>query len=182
MMKIGFLYKGCEGQTRKIMDKLSGFLMDQGYQVQLFSIDELPRDFSLEALDAYVLGCSVRYGKHHKPFVDFVKQYADQLNRKPSFFFSVNLTARKANRNKPYTNQYLCNFLRTQKWQPDHVAVFAGALFYRRYTMINRLMIQLIMKMTGGSTDINKDIEYTDWQKVETFAGEIASHLISSNK
>lgn len=30
-------------------------------------------------------------------------------------------------------------------------------------------MIRLIMKITGGETDTSKEIEYTDWQKVEFF-------------
>ena len=41
--------------------------------------------------------------------------------------------------------------------------MFAGALLYPRYKWIDRVMIQLIMKITGGETDTTKEIEYTDW-------------------
>ncbi|GAB7205818.1 hypothetical protein OS21_23100 [Dickeya oryzae] len=49
-------------------------------------------------------------------------------------------------------------------------AVFAGALRYPRYRWFDRVMIQLIMRMTGGETDSTKEIEYTDWEQVARFA------------
>lgn len=33
-------------------------------------------------------------------------------------------------------------------------------------------MIQFIMRITGGETDTSKEVEYTDWQKVEAFADQ----------
>ena len=36
-------------------------------------------------------------------------------------------------------------------------------------------IIQLIMKITGGSTDTSKDIEFTDWERVRSFAREFWS-------
>lgn len=36
------------------------------------------------------------------------------------------------------------------------------------------MMIRLIMKMTGGETDTSKEVVYTDWQQVTSFAGDIA--------
>ena len=35
-------------------------------------------------------------------------------------------------------------------------------------------MIRLIMKMTGGETDTSKEVVYTDWQQVASFARDIA--------
>lgn len=35
-------------------------------------------------------------------------------------------------------------------------------------------MIRLIMKMTGGETDTRKEVVYTDWARVASFAREIA--------
>lgn len=48
--------------------------------------------------------------------------------------------------------------------------VFAGALRYPRYRWFDKVMIQLIMRMTGGETDTRKEVEYTDWQQVAKFA------------
>ena len=53
--------------------------------------------------------------------------------------------------------------------------MFAGALLYPRYKWIDRVMIQLIMKITGGETDATKEIEYTNWGKVKAFAESLNS-------
>lgn len=52
--------------------------------------------------------------------------------------------------------------------------VFAGALRYPRYSWLDRTMIKMIMKMTGGETDTTKEVEYTDWQQVDRFARDFA--------
>lgn len=65
-------------------------------------------------------------------------------------------------------------FLDKTPWKPTLTGVFAGALFYPRYKWIDRVMIQLIMKMTKGETDPTKEIEYTDWNKVSEFASYFA--------
>lgn len=36
-------------------------------------------------------------------------------------------------------------------------------------------MIRLIMKMTDGPTDPNTVIDYTDWEKVDKLADEVAA-------
>ena len=62
-------------------------------------------------------------------------------------------------------------------WSPDQVEVFAGALLYSQYDFFNKNMIRLIMKITGGSTDTSKDIEYTDWNRVAAFTDAIDLEL-----
>ena len=59
-------------------------------------------------------------------------------------------------------------------WQPDVCGVFAGALRYPRYRWLDRFMIRLIMKMTGGETDVAKEVVYTDWAQVAAFSQEVA--------
>ena len=86
-------------------------------------------------------------------------------------FFCVNLTARKEDQGKdtPEGSAYIRTFLKKSPWQPTLIGVFAGALRYPKYRWIDKVMIRLIMKMTGGETDTSKDIEYTNWKKVSLF-------------
>lgn len=79
---------------------------------------------------------------------------------------------RAASQNTPQTNVYTRKFLQRIQWQPTQSAVFAGALLYPRYGWFDRMMIRLIMKITGGETDTSKEVEYTDWDKVAAFARE----------
>ncbi len=66
-------------------------------------------------------------------------------------------------------------FLRLSPWKPKTLGVFAGALRYSRYNWWQTRLIQLIMMITGGSTDTSQDIEFTDWEKVRAFAREFWS-------
>ena len=117
-----------------------------------------------------LVGASIRYGYFNKVLDKFITQHLSQLNSMPSAFFGVNLTARKAEKSTPETNAYMRKFLDKTPWKPRLTGVFAGALLYPRYKWIDRVMIQLIMKMTKGETDPTKEIEYTDWNKVSEFA------------
>jgi menaquinone-dependent protoporphyrinogen oxidase len=92
------------------------------------------------------------------------------LAAKPSAFFSVNIVARKPNKNTPETNPYLKKFLKKISWQPPLLGVFAGKLNYPIYGPLDRLMIRFIMLITKGPTDPKTVVEFTDWANVEVFA------------
>ena len=170
MSRVVLLYVGCEGQTRKITERIASCLSGCGHQVVVHSLTELSDDFSLAGFDAVVVGSSIRYGKHHKPCYEFISRYGDELAAIQGYFFSVNLTARKSERRQINNNRYLQKFLRQISWVPQRVEVFAGALLYTRYRWLDKQMIRLIMKLTGGPTDLTRNTEFTDWQRVKAFA------------
>lgn len=173
MSRLALLFMSCEGQTRKIIDRIGFCLEQSGHSVIIASIDELADDFSLESYDGVILGCSIRYGRHHKAFVEFIHEHQEALTKMPGYFFSTNLTARKPERSQPFNNRYLQKFLKRIPWTPDRVEVFAGALLYTRYGFLDKVMIQLIMKITGGPTDTRQDTEFTDWKRVRDFAAQV---------
>lgn len=167
-MKTLILYFTTDGQTKKIAKRLVDSIT---HEVELISLKDKAVDFAekIANADQIVIGASIRYG-HFNPLVyQFVEQYHTTLNRKKTAFYGVNLTARKVNRNTPETNTYIRKFLAKIKWQPTLVEVFAGALFYPRYNLFDRVMIRFIMKITKGETDTSKEYEYTDWQRVAQF-------------
>ena len=173
MANIALLYMSLDGQTRTITEKLVALLSRPEHVVSMYSFAALPKGFSLSQWDAVVLGCSVRYGKHHILFRQFVEGHTEQLNAMTSFFFSVNLTARKPHRSKASTNPYSIKYLKQTAWQPDATDVFAGALEYSKYGFWDRLLIKCIMKMTDGPTRGEHKIEYTDWERVRQFSQKI---------
>jgi menaquinone-dependent protoporphyrinogen oxidase len=61
-------------------------------------------------------------------------------------------------------------FLRRIPWQPEIAAVFAGKLDYPRYGALDRWLIRMIMRVTGGPTDPQTVVEFTDWDRVDAFA------------
>jgi len=172
-VKTLILFSTRDGQTHEIANTIAAELRGLGIESDVVNLNDA-QNVLWDAYDRVVIGASIRYG-HFNPVLDsFVKQHGETLSRLPGAFFSVNLVARKPEKNTPETNSYTQKFLARSPWQPDTCAVFAGALRYPRYRWFDRLMIQLIMKMTGGETDTRKEVVYTDWQQVSLFAHKIA--------
>ena len=166
-MKTLILYSSHDGQTKKISEFLAALLDGE------VALDALHEDYPIDDFDRVIIGASIRYGHFSKTLDRFVIKNRLHLEQKSAAFFGVNLTARKEGKDNPETNVYVRKFLQRTKWQPNLAAVFAGALFYPRYKWFDRVMIQFIMKITGGETDTTKEIEYTDWEKVKQFAERI---------
>ena len=118
----------------------------------------------------FIIGSSIRYGKHNPKIIEFINDHQAQLDNVDNAFFSVNLVARKHEKTTPETNPYFVKFLKTIKWQPKNSAVFAGTLDYQKYPFFDKIMIQPIMWMTKGPTNSKTKIEYTNWEKVTEFA------------
>lgn len=166
--RILILYSTTDGQTRKICERLQGVIEGQGYRVTLVDL-EAGSDFDLRAYDKLVIGARIRYGRHSPRVAEFVNRYREILVNKPSAFFSVNIVARKPEKNRPETSPYVRRFLRQVSWRPTQAAVFAGKLDYRKYGFWDRTIIRFIMWMTRGPTDPTTVVEFTDWRQVEAF-------------
>jgi menaquinone-dependent protoporphyrinogen oxidase len=168
-MQTLILYSTTDGHTLRICRFLQRLLAaGQDAEAVLLPIENAA-DIRLGDYGGVIIGASIRYGKHSPLVTEFVNSHAALLETLPNAFFSVNLVARKAGKNSPEGNPYVKKFLRQIAWKPRRVAVFAGKLDYPRYSFLDRQIIRLIMWMTGGPTDSNAVVEYTDWQQVEEF-------------
>ena len=177
-MKTLIIYSSTNGQTYKIAQAMAGEIQapNQAESAVQERVDLMPlanaEQQDLIQYDKIIIGASIRYGHFNKALEPYINRNAAVLNSKITAFYAVNLTARKADKNTPQTNVYTRKFLQRIQWQPTQSAVFAGALLYPRYGWFDRMMIRLIMKITGGETDTSKEVEYTDWDKVAAFARE----------
>lgn len=179
-MKTLVLYSSHDGQTKAIATAIVT-AMSETLECELRDLDQAA-DIDLCAYQAVAIGAAVRYGHFPRTLYRFAQCHAQQLNTMPSAFFAINLTARKPEKRTPQTNGYTRKFLLATPWQPTQCVVFAGALRYPRYGWLDRVMIKMIMKMTGGETDTTKEIEYTDWQQVDHFARDFAHFVDESAK
>lgn len=178
-MKTLILFSTRDGQTREIAFYLASELKEQGVYADVVNLNRT-EEIQWADYDRVVIGASIRYGHFHPALDRFVKKHLDTLKSLPGAFYSVNLVARKPEKRTPQTNSYTRKFLLNSPWQPELSAVFAGALRYPRYSWYDRVMIRLIMKMTGGETDTRKEVVYTDWPQVASFAREIAQLTVDS--
>ena len=168
MARVLIVYSTTDGHTREICNRLRGVIEQQAHQVTLAPVAEAAYA-DLESADKIVVGASIRYGKHSPLAVEFMERNAPVLNRKPSAFFSVSVVARKPEKNQPHTNPYVRRLLRKIAWRPREVGVFAGKINYALYGPLDRMIIRFIMLLTGGPTDPNAVVEFTDWQQVDAF-------------
>lgn len=175
MGKILIVHGGHSGQTRKIAERIAGRLRDRRQEAEVVDASALAPQFSLAGYDTVVIGAAVRMEKHPPVIAKFVLTHRDALARRNCGFFSVCLAAAspRAER-RTQAGQWSEQFFGDTGWRPRHAAVFAGALRYRHYNFLLRLMMKRIARAEGMSTDTSRNHEYTDWRAVERFADELA--------
>ena len=141
-------------------------------------VDIFPISKEFINLDEYkpiIIGASIRYGKYRKELYKFIRKNQGCLDKKNNAFFSVNVVARKPNKNTPETNPYLIKFLKNINWVPKKVGVFAGKIEYPKYKFLDKYAIKFIMWITKGPTNTSETYEFTDWEKVKAFAESLKS-------
>ncbi len=173
MPRVLIVYSTTDGHTLKICQRLRQAIEPSGAQVQMVPVADAD-GIDLGTYDKIVIGASIRRGRHSKAIHEFIDARVDQLAAKPNALFSVNIVARKPDKNRPDTNPYLRKLLKRIRWQPRLLAVFAGKLDYPRYRFFDRLMIRFIMLLTRGPTDPRTIVEFTDWNEVEAFGRRVA--------
>ncbi len=173
MANILIAYSTTDGHTKKICERIGRVIEGQAHKVTLASIND-ESDIEFDPFDTIVIGASIRYGKHRPQVYEFIRKNQLVLDSKPNAFFSVNIVARKPEKNEPETNPYVEKFLRKISWKPKKLAVFAGKIDYPIYTFRDRQVIRFIMWMTKGPTDPRAVVEFTDWNKVDDFGRVIA--------
>ncbi len=166
--KTGLIYATVDGHTIKICDRIKATFEKNNSKIEIININDFNKDIS--SFDRLILGSSIRYGVHNEKMIEFINVNKSELDKIKTAFFSVNLVARKPEKNEQDTNPYVIKFFKKVDWKPTIVEVFAGMLDYKKYKTFDRIMIQFIMWMTKGPTDKNTKIEYTNWEKVDEFA------------
>ena len=172
--RILLAYSTTDGHTLRICQRLQQVMQGLGKQATVTLLTEAGA-LDLASFDRIVIGASIRYGKHQPQVAEFVERHQALLESRPSAFFTVNIVARKPNKNTPETNPYCRKFLQSVAWKPALAAVFAGKLNYPIYGPLDRLMIRFIMLITSGPTDPKAVVEFTDWNKVEEFGREVCA-------
>ena len=169
------LYATHDGQARLIASRIAGVLGRQGLQVAQHDLADTLPALQLAEAGAVGLVLAVRYGRHLPQARRFLAANHASLQACRLVVVSVNLTARKPGRTGVAGNVYLRRLLAHYRLHPAEALAVAGRLDYPRYTWLDRQMIRLIMRVSGGPTDPAASIEYTDWAAVDGLAGRMAA-------
>ena len=168
-----------EGQTRRIAEHIAGLLKEHGFTSR--AIDMASRE--AEAIDwsrvrgAFV-GASIHMQKHQRQAQHFVGRHAADLNRIPSAFFSVSLSAASRNVDEVHAAQAIADaFPPAHGWRPAIVVSLAGRLAYTRYGFLTRFLMKKIARKEGAPTNTSRDYELTDWEKVDALAQQLEDRI-----
>jgi menaquinone-dependent protoporphyrinogen oxidase len=167
------IYSTVDGQTIAICQRIAQRLAEAKHQVTMVDIQDVTQQ-QLAGAEQVVIGASIRYGKHRPALYDFIAANQSLLTSKLNSFFTVNVVARKLEKNTPETNPYMQKFLQLCPWQPQLLGVFAGKIDYPKYGFFDKTMIRFIMWITKGPTDTSGTFEFTDWHKVDDFAKRLS--------
>jgi menaquinone-dependent protoporphyrinogen oxidase len=174
MRDILIIYASNHGATAQIASRIAETLKDDGARTDLRDVGSAT-SIALSDYDAVVVGGSIHAGHHQRALVDWAKQHATQLNELPAVFFSVSLSAaEESDEARATARKYVGDFLDETGWTPRARTSFAGALQYREYDFMTRLLIRLIARHQGQPTDTSRDFVFTDWDAVERFAHDCA--------
>ena len=172
-MNILLIYSTTDGHTLKICRRLRATLETLEHRVTVVALAD-SKALHLPSFDTIVIGASIRYGKHRPELVEFLHRNGPMIKTRPNAFFTVNLVARKPEKNQPDTNPYMIKLLAQLSWRPGALAVFAGKIDYPRYGFLDRQVIRFIMWLTDGPTGSRDVVDFTDWAQVDAFAQVIA--------
>ncbi|GIU44894.1 menaquinone-dependent protoporphyrinogen IX dehydrogenase [Shewanella algidipiscicola] len=168
MSRTLIIYSTVDGQTKAICDQIQEICQAETQMVTMVSLEEA-QAVNLSYFDKVLIGASIRYGKHRPELLQYVNRHRAVLNSKKNAFFTVNVVARKPEKNTPETNPYMKKFLQLSLWQPQQLGVFAGKIDYPKYRFFDKFMIRFIMWITKGPTDTSGTFEFTNWDKVKAF-------------
>ncbi len=170
-----FFYASRDGQSRKIATHIADRLAERGIVARPVDLAEgQPEPAQLAQAPLVVAVLAVRYGRHLPEAVAFIDTFRKLKNPPPLALASVNLTARKPGKDTAEGSAYLRKLISGNGLKPVLATAFAGRLNYPSYGFLDRHIIRFIMLLTGGPTDLTTVVEYTDWNKVDAFAEQIA--------
>ena len=99
------IYSSVDGHTKKISAKIAEYLSEVE-NVDLVYLSEV-KTLSLKNYQQIIIGASIRYGNYRKDLFEFIDANLEDLNKKENAFFSVNVVARKSNKNTAESNPYV---------------------------------------------------------------------------
>lgn len=183
MQPILVAYATTEGHTRKVAEFIAERLRIRGHRVDLVDVATANALDVTAAYQAAFVGGSVHQHRHQSALLHFLKSNRDWLASLPVALFSVSLAAARDDMDDRLEALRMANdFIDESGLRPLVTRCIAGALKYTQYDYFKRLIMRMISKQHGGSTDTSKDVEYTDWNDVEAFVDEFLARVAAVNR
>lgn len=171
-MRVFVVYGTVEGQTRKIARAIADTAQDKGWRATVFDMDDLS-DADPAGADRVIVAAPIHAGEFPEEIAGWIKANRLRLNAIPTAFVSVSLAAASSfPEEHEALDKITARFFDATGWTPRAAHQAAGALRYREYDFIKRLLMRYIARKEGASTDTSKDHEFTEWGALARFVGD----------
>jgi menaquinone-dependent protoporphyrinogen oxidase len=160
------VYSTTEGQTRKIAAFLRDVAEELDIDVSLYEASHVP--LSPFTYDRVIITGSIHMNAYQSQLTHYIKEHARGLNKVPSMFISVSLTA--ADEDPEAWNELekvTYDWLSESGWKPTRIYFAAGALRYTRYNYFKRYIMRQIARKTDKPINVDQDYEFTDWESLK---------------
>jgi menaquinone-dependent protoporphyrinogen oxidase len=173
-MRALILYGTTEGHTANITKFVEERLVANGIDVfrqqadgEAFLPD--PGGYGL-----VIIAASLHAGYYQRPVIDYLIKHAKTLNKMPSVFLSVSLSAASEDRDD-LQGLYACNadFLHETGWQPSESHLVAGAFRFTKYDFLKTWAMKYIAWRKNQSADASRDHDLTDWAALGTIVDKL---------
>lgn len=165
-MNILIVYGTTEGQTRKIAEWTATRIRERRHEAELRDSAALVSDLGTDKYDAFIIAASVHQEYHQETITNFVIAHLKMLEKKPSAFISVSLSAVLKEGD---AHEYVDRFISVTGWRPRMTLLLGGALRFTEYDYFQEQVVKFIVLKRGEAAGTDRDREFTDWNVLASF-------------
>ncbi len=175
MARVAIIYGSSEGHTARLAERMAEVMAAAGHTPEVAAAAKAPAP---NGYDALVVASSIHVGHYHQAVRRYLRDHLPALAAMPHAFVSVSLSEASPGASGAETVAGYLHTLREETgFEPARAVSFGGALAFRRYGVLTRLMLRRIAAHGGLATDTSTNHDYTDWAAVDAFAASFASEL-----
>jgi menaquinone-dependent protoporphyrinogen oxidase len=162
LMKVLIAYASSEGQTRKIAERVAARVQKLGSDARLFDTATTFVDLHMDLYERVIVAASVHQQQHQESIEVFITAKLAELQRKPTLFLSVSLSA-AFSEGLAEAQKYVDALLSNTGWKPTKSLLIAGALRYAEYDYFKDQIVQYIVLKDRKIEGPKGDHEFTNW-------------------
>ena len=122
----------------------------------------------IESFQAFIIAASVHQEYHQETVTNFVISHLKMLEKKPSAFISVSLSA-VLKEGGTEAQEYVDRFFSVTGWRPRMTLLLGGALRFTEYDYFQEQVVKFIVLERSDAAGTDRDREFTDWNVLASF-------------